>query len=65
MSPIRTHPGVRRIEPAEDVQQRALPDSRRAHDGHHLALLDRDVETLEHLELAGAGLVALGDVGRG
>ena len=46
MSPIRDAALVRRVEPAEHVQQRALPDAGRADNRHHLAALERQVEPL-------------------
>ncbi len=39
--------GIGRVEQAEDVHQRALARPRRAHDGHHLARLDRDVDAAQ------------------
>ena len=36
------------IQPAEDVQQRALADARGADNRHHLAGVDRQVEVAKH-----------------
>ena len=40
---MRIGPAVDAIEAAERVQQRALPDARRADNRHHLAALDGEV----------------------
>ena len=46
--PIATRARVDAIEAAEHVQQRALPDARRADDRHHLARLDLQIEIAQH-----------------
>ncbi len=52
--------GVGAIEAAEHVQERALAHARRAHDRHHLAEADGDLEIAQHVEpVAGAGVVLL------
>ena len=45
-------PAVGPIESAEHVQERALPDAGRAHDRHHLALLDGEIEIAQHVQPA-------------
>src|SRR5262245_50563998 len=52
---------VDRVESAEDVQQRALPHARRAHDRDHLTLFDDEVEAAQHLQPGRAHDVALVD----
>ena len=52
------------IEPAEHVQQRALPDARRADDRDHLAGLDRQIEIAQHGQRVAADRVALDDAAR-
>ena len=54
---------VGRVEPAQDVQQRALADARRSDDGHHLAALEREIEILEHGQARAADGVALREAG--
>ena len=44
------------VEDAEDVQQRRLPRSRCAHDGHQLAPRDIEVDVAEHVQGYGAGV---------
>jgi len=41
---------VDRVEASEHMQQRALPHPGRAHDRHHLALLDGQVEIAQHVQ---------------
>ena len=56
---------VDRVEPAEDVQQRALADARGADDRHHLARLDEEIEAAQHRQRRRPHGVALVDAGRG
>ena len=46
------------VEPAQQVQQRALPDTAGAHDGHHLTALDHQIQIAEHVDALRAHLVA-------
>src|SRR4029079_7698161 len=59
---VLAHPhlaAVDRIEAAEHVQQRALADAGGAHDRHHLAALDRQVEVAQHVQPLRGGSVVL------
>ena len=47
------------IEAPHHLQQRGLPDARRAHDGDHLAALDRQIEPPKNRQLAVAHRVRL------
>jgi hypothetical protein len=53
------HPGVKRIKPAQKMQQRALAHAGRADDGDHFALFDGQIQTMEHFEAASRGPVRL------
>ncbi len=57
--------GIRRFEPAEDVEKRAFADARRSHDGHHVAALERELEILEHGQMRAADGVAFRQSGDG
>ena len=50
---------IDRVEPAEHVKERALPDARRADNREHLAACDAEVEPAQHLEAAPWRLVRL------
>ena len=52
-------PDVGAIEPAQQVQQRALADAARADDGDHLPALDDQIEVAEHVDVLRADAVAL------
>jgi hypothetical protein len=47
------------------VQQSALPHSRRAHDRHHLALLDGEIEIAQDVQPLARGGVELVEAGDG
>ena len=49
------------IQPAQQVQERALADARRADDRDHLARVDLQIEIAEHDERASGDVVALHD----
>ena len=55
--------GVRAIEAAQQVQQRALADAGGAHDRDHLAALDREDEIAQHLQPPVGDRVGLGEAG--
>ena len=61
---IATVPFVGPIEPAQDVQQRALADAGRADNRHHLARLDLQIEIAQHGQRRPADRVALDDSAR-
>ena len=50
-----------RVQAAEDVHQRGLARSRRAHDGHELAALDGHVDAAQGLHRVLPRVVGLGD----
>ena len=54
-------PAITGVEPAQHVQQRALPHAGRADNGDHLAGLDIQIEPAQHLDPAGAGDIRLDD----
>ena len=56
---------VDRVEPAEHVQQGALPHARRAHDRDHLALLDGEVQIAQHVQPLAGHVVELVEAGDG
>jgi len=47
------------IEAAKQMEQRALSNTGRADDRHHLARLDREIEVAEHVQALGSDVVAL------
>jgi len=54
--------GARRVEQAEDVEQRALAGSRRAHDRDELAVGDIHLDVAQHVQAVSAHLVVLVDL---
>ncbi len=52
---------VRAIQPAEHVQERALADSRRADNRHHLAGLDHQVEIAKNQQFPAADRISFSD----
>jgi hypothetical protein len=52
----------RRVEAADEVHQRGLAGTRRAHDGHVLALLDLDRDPAQGVDLLLAHLIGLPQV---
>ena len=60
--PATGPPGRRRVQPAEDVEERALARPGGAHQGHELAGLDEQVEALEGDDLEVCDLVDLDQV---
>ena len=52
--------GVDRVEPAENVEERALPHARRADDCHHLPLLHLQIQAAQHGQHGPADRIALG-----
>ena len=53
--------GLRVVEPAQELDQRALARAVGADDGRHLAGRDREVQVVQHGARAGAARVAEGD----
>ena len=51
--------GIRRVEPAEHVQQRALAHARCAHDGQHLPLRHRQLEIAQHVKPVAGDVIRL------
>ena len=49
------------IEPADQVQERGLPGSRRAHERHEVAVRDVEVDAMEHLDRLAASVIGLGE----
>ena len=56
--------GGRAVQPAEEVQERALAGARRSHDGHELARLDRQRDAPDGGDVDAAHAVAPGEVAR-
>ncbi|HEX7779284.1 MAG TPA: hypothetical protein VF424_08610 [Vicinamibacterales bacterium] len=54
-------PGVEGIEAAQDMEQRALADTGRADNRDHFALLDPEIQLMQHFEFSGGGAVRLGE----
>jgi hypothetical protein len=50
------------VEPAEELQQRALARTRRAHQGHEFAAPDFQRDTLESIDASVAEPVSLGQI---
>ena len=55
--------GIRAIQAAQQMQQRALADAGGAHDRDHLAALHREREIAQHLQATVGDRVGLGDAG--
>ena len=55
---------IRPIQSAEDVEERAFSDTRRTHDGDHLACLDGQVEIAQHVQVVSTDRVAFDDPAR-
>src|SRR5262245_21331472 len=51
--------GIRPIEPAQQVQERALANARRADERHHLASLNVEIDVAQHVQSGAPGLVGL------
>ena len=60
----RDRPLIDAIEAAEQVQQRALADARRADDGGHLAGVHLEIEIAKHRERLSADRIALDEAAR-
>ncbi|MDT4874180.1 hypothetical protein FQZ97_1094660 [compost metagenome] len=54
-----------RIQAADQVEQRGLAGTGRAHQGDEVAVRDVQVDAVQHLHLFGAALVGLGEVAEG
>src|SRR5690348_4952769 len=53
-------PLVHRVEPAQDVQEGALADTRRANDRHHLTAFEGNVKVLQYGQTGVSNWVAFG-----
>ena len=58
-------PRIAAVEPAQQMEQRALSNTRRTHHRDHLALLDGKIQIAQDVETLVADEVALVDVLRG
>ena len=57
----RDAPVGRRVQPADQVEQRGLAGAGRAHQRHEVAARDVEVDAVQHLDLLAAAAIDLGD----